>query len=550
MWAGNEAASPEGLDRPVIARACAYLFGFGAVLVALTLALPASPDRFTPGVAIVAGAGAAVAIALVWGYEKVPVLALRALPTLGTACVTVLVCSGGAGPAMAYATLYFWIVFASFYFFPYRQAFCDLAVVALAFSAALTLMPDVPEDEVAWVMGIGTVTIAGVLVAALRRRMERLVERLSEAARTDVLTGLLNRRGFEEAFELEIERARRGERSVAVLIGDLDFFKTINDELGHQRGDEMLQAVARVIRDCIRRIDLAGRIGGEEFAIVLPDTDARAGYMLAERVRRAVRERCSVLGRDLTISFGVAGFPHHGSSTESLMRTADEALYLAKALGKDRAVIFNPEVGMPTRAARGRKFGRDGSVTTVLALAEALDVRHNGTPEHSRTVSRYCEAIARELGMGDGAVERVRLGGLLHDIGQIGVPEEIHNKPGRLTEADWPEIKRHPVVGAQILQNTGLDDVAAWVRAHHERPDGTGYPDGLTAGQYPREAGILAVADAFEALTRDRSHRLAMSHADAERVLLDGAGTQWDAEVVHALVRVLERGGLSLTSAR
>nr|MBA3300669.1 HD-GYP domain-containing protein [Thermoleophilaceae bacterium] len=217
--------------------------------------------------------------------------------------------------------------------------------------------------------------------------------------------------------------------------------------------------------------------------------------------------------------------------------------------GRDRTVVYNPEVGRPARAARGRVEDA-GGLSTVLALAEALDVRQRGTAEHSRTVARYSEAIARQLGIGEEKIERVRIGGLLHDVGKVGVPEALLSKPGLLTETDWPEIRRHPEVGAQIIQNSGLGDVAEWVRAHHERPDGGGYPAGLRGEEVPLEARILSVADAFEAMTSDRAHRLAMSHELARAELEAGVGRQWDERVVHALEAVLDQGGLAVSSRR
>ena len=187
----------------------------------------------------------------------------------------------------------------------------------------------------------------------------------------------------------------------------------------------------------------------------------------------------------------------------------------------------------------------DASPTTVeqlpavLVLAETLDLRDSGTAAHSQTVGGYAEATATMLGLEVSHVERVRLAGLLHDIGKIGVPDPILRKPGALTDDEWAEMRKHPELGARILAGANLDDISEWVLAHHERPDGTGYPNGLHAEQIPLEAKILAVADAFEAMTSDRVYRRGMPVGDAIAELHRHAGTQFDPEVVDAFVATL-----------
>jgi putative nucleotidyltransferase with HDIG domain len=177
----------------------------------------------------------------------------------------------------------------------------------------------------------------------------------------------------------------------------------------------------------------------------------------------------------------------------------------------------------------------------VLELAEATDLRFSGSARHSETVGRYAEMMARELGLSEERIDRIRLAGVLHDVGKVGVPDAILRKPGKLNEAEWAKIAEHPELGAQILEHPGLADVREWVGAHHERPDGRGYPLGLTAEEIPLEPAILAVADSYEAMTSDRSYRSAMSHAEARDELRRCAGAQFDPAVVEAFLAVLER---------
>jgi diguanylate cyclase (GGDEF)-like protein len=190
----------------------------------------------------------------------------------------------------------------------------------------------------------GTAVVSGVQIAALRRRMAELVARLEAATRTDPLTGLFNRRAFRELFDHELERARRAERSLSVVVGDLDNFRQINDRLGYDAGDRALVRVADRVRAGKRRIDVAARTGGEQFAVLMPETGLRASLLAAERLRADVRRGLAEESVPLTISFGVASFPQQGATVEQLLHAADRALYAAKELGRDRSVVYSAEV--------------------------------------------------------------------------------------------------------------------------------------------------------------------------------------------------------------
>jgi HD-GYP domain-containing protein (c-di-GMP phosphodiesterase class II) len=246
---------------------------------------------------------------------------------------------------------------------------------------------------------------------------------------------------------------------------------------------------------------------------------------------------------DLTISLGVATFPLHGGDVESLVAQADDALYAAKALGRDRSVVWGEDVDNQVLAEAGVATPRsERHAATMRALAEVVDSRGGGAAggSHSNAVARYAAAIARELGLPADSIERVSFGGMVHDVGKIGVPESVLRKPGWLSAEDWHEVRRHPELGARILAGARLEDVSEWVLAHHERPDGTGYPAGLAGSEIPVEARILAVADAYEAMTSHRVYRAALAPEQARAELVDGSGTQFDARVVDAFLRVLD----------
>jgi diguanylate cyclase (GGDEF)-like protein/putative nucleotidyltransferase with HDIG domain len=528
-------------DRGVMARSLMYLFSAGGAITAASLFFSPS-DAEETRIAITAAAAFGLAAALFLAYDRLPLWGYQVFLVAGTALVEWAIYSSGETTS-PYAMFYFWIAIYAFYFLSRPRALIQMGFIAVAYSITLFLRDDLATTPVLnWAVVTSTLVVAGALIGVQRNHVDRLIAKLSDAARTDSLTSLLNRRGFEELFETELERARRSGRPLTVIVGDLDAFKAINDRYGHAAGDRALERLSEILRTVKRRIDTAARIGGEEFAVIAPDTDHHAAYILAERMRREVRDSFTSEPFHLTISLGIATFPRHGMDAEALISAGDEALYAAKKLGRDRTVVYNPELADSLLAATGKATPRsERHSSTVLALAEVIDIRDQGTAAHSETVGRYAGAIARELKLTSEIVERVRFGGIVHDVGKIGIPDSVLRKPGWLSEEDWREMRRHPEIGARILRGANLDDIGEWVLAHHERPDGKGYPHGLSGGDIPLEARILAVADAYEAMTSDRVYRPALSADAARAELLRCAGTQFDGRVVDAFLTVLDR---------
>jgi diguanylate cyclase (GGDEF)-like protein/putative nucleotidyltransferase with HDIG domain len=325
----------------------------------------------------------------------------------------------------------------------------------------------------------------------------------------------------------------------------MDRFKRINERLGIKAGDQTLQRVGRLLEESTRLMDVVARSGGEEFAIVLPETDQHRAFLFAEELIDNIRKTFAPPQLELTASVGVASFPAHAEDHADLVAAGDRALHAAKALGRDRAVIYSAEVTNVLGAVSGRRnVESQAHLATVLSLAEALDQRDSGTARHSQTVGRLCEMMASELGLDEDTIQRLRLAGILHDIGKIGVPDSILRKPGPLTDDEYEQMKRHPELGARILSSHELDDVREWILAHHERPDGRGYPKGLTSDEIPLEAAIVAVADAYEAMTSDRVYRMSIGTDAARQELLDCSGSQFDPMVVDALLRAIDREGV------
>jgi diguanylate cyclase (GGDEF)-like protein/putative nucleotidyltransferase with HDIG domain len=528
-------------ERAAMARFGVYMFGTGGLLGCLSTLAPHNPQVNEAGVLVVSAiCFAAAALALVGG-ERLPLWTFHGLLVLGSLCITGGIYFGAMSPTPQ-VLFYIWNSLFVFYFFNRPAAFAHVAFIACAYGCVLFLVPPAFPPFANWILTVGTVAVAGVFVHLLRTRLQDVIAQLADAARTDPLTDLLNRRGFQERFAQELDRARRTGAPLGVLIGDIDGFKQVNDRSGHASGDELLKRLGAILSDSKREIDTVARIGGEEFAVLVPESDEHGAYLLAERIRHRVRAQLSDTDGRVTISFGVASFPAHADDAESLLKAADQAVYAAKELGRDCSVIHSSEVAGILDHTRGPRIDprEEVHLITALSLAEALDLRDTGTARHSRTVGHYAELMASRLGFEPARIERVRIAGMLHDIGKIAVPDSILRKDGPLTSEEWEEMRKHPQTGAQMLGASALHDIRDWVLAHHERPDGRGYPFGTSGSKIPIEARILAVADAYEAMTADRPYRSALSDETAREELRRGAGTQFDAQVVDAFIRALD----------
>jgi diguanylate cyclase (GGDEF)-like protein len=388
---------------------------------------------------------------------------------------------------------------------------------------------------VAFALALGLILCFGAVIARISARLNRAraaeFATMALMASTDALTGLGNHRAFHEDLSLELRRASRGPTPMSLVMLDLDGLKRVNDDHGHQAGDDRLQALARAIEATRRAEDRAFRIGGDEFAIVLPGTRCLGALEYVQRLAAALDAEVS----GATATAGIAEALDTRDKDE-LIREADLALIGAKRINQ-HAAVYSAEL----HAAMDPGIVEDEQHTRTLAnaLALAVDAKDSYTRSHCQTVSQLCVVIAAELGMRRDQLIRIRLAGLLHDVGKIGIPDSILQKPAALTEAEYERMKTHSVLGEAIIGAAEMPLEAQWVRHHHERVDGSGYPDGLAGEEIPIESRIIHVADAFEAMTSDRPYRPAPGQRYAIEELRRHAGSQFDPQVVEALINRL-----------
>ncbi len=363
------------------------------------------------------------------------------------------------------------------------------------------------------------------------------------AADHDSVTNLLNHRAVHQRLDRMFGEVKEADRTLAIMMVDLNNFKLFNDTYGHVTGDQVLKKVAKVLNDECDTKMLVARYGGDEFMVVLPDASAERAHMLATRVRTRLHSEGFCRASDdrtvpISLSFGIACFPEDGHSRHELLTMADSNLYQAK--NSDDGIVFTSESQRTNLELRA-----EASFSVLDALITAVDNKDRYTRKHSEDVTEYALWMAEELGLSEETMRTLRMGGLLHDVGKIGVPDEILRKPGRLTPEEFENMKRHPRLGELIVGGIpGMESILDAVRSHHERWDGNGYPDQLSGEAIPFMGRLLAVADAFSAMTTDRPYRKGMEFSIAIEEIKANIGTQFDPTMAQAFITACEKRGL------
>ncbi|HEY5006057.1 MAG TPA: diguanylate cyclase [Ktedonobacteraceae bacterium] len=395
--------------------------------------------------------------------------------------------------------------------------------------------------------------------------LEAAHELIQKQALTDVLTGLPNHRAVVEQLEKELERARRYGRPFSLLFFDADRFKHVNDTYGHGAGDVVLRQIGERAGGILRGGDTLGRFGGEEFVLLLPETDAEEARVVAERVRAAIANEPMVLedanSLNTTVSVGAATYPADGDREQELLQQADQAMYMAKRLGRNQVrtaietVRMSADVElMAILQKEGQYEGeeREGStperirdnytVKIISSLLILLERRDHGMGQHAYAVSDLATSMAQAMGLEPFQLSRIGMAALLHDIGKVAIPDLLLLKTGRLTSHERTLINEHAELGAQILEASPfLYDLIPAVRHHHERWDGNGYPDHLAGEDSPLAARIISVAEAYDSMLRDYPYQTSRTSDEALMELLHCAGSQFDPAVVQVFMTVLTK---------
>ena len=391
--------------------------------------------------------------------------------------------------------------------------------------------------------------VDGVIADVTERKLDELALEGAHAeaehrSRTDALTGLYNRRHFSDVLAAELARATRETTTPGLLLIDLDHFKQVNDQHGHGAGDDVLIEVAARIRTVLRPYDIVARFGGEEFVVLAPSVpDELVLRRIAEHVRLAIGDRAFATRAGelrLTATVGAVRATGQLYDTDALLDAADRAMYSAKNRGRNAVGLF---ADLDERAALDAE---PESVRLARAVALAASVRTSvraATPEpHAEQVASMAMRIARELRLEPAIELRCRVAGWLHDVGHGALPDDLLAKVGSLDDDELALMRAHPAIGAGLIESiSGLEGAAPGVRHHHERYDGSGYPDGLVGDKIPIEARIVAAAEAYSAMTARSIYRPSRSQQGAMRELRARAGTQFDPAVIAALFAILER---------
>lgn len=438
-------------------------------------------------------------------------------------------------------------------------------------------------------------TLADLISVALHNALT--LQKAQEQAITDGLTGVKTHRYLMEALSAEWKRATRASRHFSLVLIDLDRFKFVNDFYGHLEGDLVLHRVGQVLEQNCRSSDVVARYGGDEFVILMPETSASQAVQIAEKLRPAICEDPLLREKTITASFGIASFPLHGSTPQELIQVADASMYISKHEGgnivstadhcdaaeskkwkrdvleaylgvtlkrlfatgpeafteiRERLNQFAASLGPAETEPQSSNGGRSEAETlfgdlppalidTVTSLALAIDSKDHYTQGHSQKVASYAALIADAMGLTGEEIGEIRLGALLHDIGKVGIPEEILGKRGPLNPEEWEKMKEHVLYGDRMLEPLQtISRIREMVCHHHEMFDGSGYPHGLVGDQIPIGSRIIAIADAYDTITSDRIYKKARTPAAAFEELERCAGSQFDPELVRLFIEAVQ----------
>jgi diguanylate cyclase (GGDEF)-like protein len=415
-----------------------------------------------------------------------------------------------------------------------------VAVIAIEREARSILSRiDAARRDIVVVTVTAALALALILLGVFRAAHRRILGQqalLLEAGQRDPLTDLLNHGAVVALLTHAVEMAGADARTLGVALIDVDNFRLLNDTHGHDAGDGVLRRVAELLTAEASEGSSVGRYGPDEFLLVVPEAGQAEMEASVERVRGRMPDLSVLVGESeqlpVSISAGISLFPDHADSVTELLSAAAVAVGEAKASGGDGVAVAR--IGPDERSATG-------SFDILRGLVIAVDTKDRYTKRHSEDVARYAVFLAERLGLHEDLQHTIHVAGLLHDVGKIGIPDTLLRRPGKLTAEDFEIFKQHVALGDAIVRDVpNVDDVRAGIRFHHERWDGRGYLDGLEGEEIPLIGRLLAVADAFSAMTTTRPYRKALSVEEALKRLGDAAGNQLQEDLVEAFIAGIE----------
>lgn len=362
------------------------------------------------------------------------------------------------------------------------------------------------------------IALEGIIIDITeRKRKEKEIFFLSHY---DTLTSLFNRRKFEQEKERICSSSRL--LPISIIIGDINGLKLINDTLGHADGDKHIIAAAKILKACCRKNDIIARTGGDEFTVILPGTNSEETAKILSRIQKLCERRNSQVQDDayyVSLSLGYATLETADGNINDVIKIAEDHMYRRKLL--EHKSIHN---------------------AILTSIKTTMYERSQETEEHSERLALYARLIGRELNLARGDIDKLELLAMLHDIGKIGISDDILKKDAGLTEGEWIQMKRHPEIGYRIARSSPeLISIADCILSHHERWDGKGYPQGLKGTDIPLLSRIIAVVDAYDAMTHDRPYRSKGTHDDAIRDIVRNAGKQFDPEIVATFAQITRK---------
>ncbi len=399
-----------------------------------------------------------------------------------------------------------------------------------------------------------------------------LKDKVSQSSNLDSLTNLYSHRRFHEILSQDLSSAEANKSKLSVIIFDINGIGQINKEFGHSKGDEVIKVVSNKINENIKKQDIAARYGGDKISVILRDMGSEEAKYFAEYLTYSL-SCCLVddIGPVNKVSVGIATYPDDSMDKDKLLILAEQAVLVSKTKGYNngRSTIVSAQdydfwddsalnsfatvlakrhsqLGINLEEALVEQFqnvnilSQNHLIEVVTSLASAIDAKDEYTKDHSSSVSRYSVALAKAINLPEKEVERIKLGALLHDVGKIGIPEDVLKKPSKLTDEEFKTIQQHPTIGVEKIldPNPLLHDLIPIVKYHHEQWNGKGYPCGLKGEEIPLAARIVAIADTYHALISDRPYRKGLSVEKACAILEEGAGIQWDKELVRQFISI------------